>query len=264
MKRYLINSFVLTGCLLVLAGGAGCRTAGRQKPAAVQPPKPIPSQNVARAPGTTPPPAARRGWLASIFGGKKAAPAASPAGKQATATTTNKPPPVIENPNKAALIYRIQINDQAIINLTGISPEQRFDVIVDEHGFIKLPYIENIKAEGKTGSELETLIHDSYINQQIYKRITVNVALPNQLQTLYYYVQGELRGTGGRMPWVNGMTVMKAVAAAGGPSDFASSKIRITRGDKTFTLNINDVAKHPEKDKPLLPGDVIVVDKSWM
>ena len=206
----------------------------------------------------------RKGWIAKMFSRKTPPPALAASPEKKTVAATNQPPAVVENPNKAVLIYHIQINDQAIISLIGIPQEQRFDVIVDEHGYIKLPYIENIHAEGKTSSELETLIRDSYIKQQIYKRITVNVALPNQLQTYYYYVRGELRGAGGRMPWVSGMTIMQAVAAAGGPSDFASSKIQVTRGGKTFSLNINDVAKHPEKDQPLLPGDVIVLPRSWM
>ncbi|MCX6995869.1 MAG: polysaccharide biosynthesis/export family protein [Kiritimatiellaeota bacterium] len=199
----------------------------------------------------------RKGLLARIFSRKATSPPPVPEHKPAA---TNPPPAMIENPNKAALIYRIQINDQVIISFSGIPQEQRFEVSVDEHGYIKLPLIENIRAEGKTSSELETLIRDSYIQQKIYRRITVNVALPGQLQTFYYFVQGEVRGVGGRLPWVIGMTIMQGVAAAGGPNDFASSRIQVTRAGKTFTIS----TARPEKDQPLLPGDIIVVPRSFL
>jgi polysaccharide export outer membrane protein len=272
---------VLLGSLLL---GSGCRKfsgskAGAsssvtkpapvvaKKPAAPKPPPVVatkpPPVVVTQAAEVVPPPAAPRepGFWARHFGSKPAQPAAGTAAR----TPAPKAAPVTVNveTNKSYVPYRIQINDTLLIALRSIIPEQpNIELVVDENGEIKLPYINSIKAEGQTTSELETIIRDTYLTQKIYKRMTVNVIVPSQT-TPTFYIKGEVRSPG-RLPYVNGMTMLTAIAAAGGPSDFFTPNMEILRGGKKIKVNYYDLEKHPEQDPPIQAGDIIIVYKSWL
>jgi polysaccharide export outer membrane protein len=212
------------------------------------------------APATTAAPASKPGFFARLFGSKTAKPIV------VTEPAVPAPAPVADtanlNTNKTFTPYRIQVNDTLIISLRGITPEQpNLEQVVNEHGEIKLPYINALKAEGRTTSELEELIRSTYIEQKIYKRLTVNVIIPAQTQPTFY-VRGEVR-TPGRVPYVSGMTLLAGIAAAGGPTDFASPNMTLLRGGKKLKFNYVDLEKHPEQDQPIQAGDIILVDKSW-
>jgi polysaccharide export outer membrane protein len=212
------------------------------------------------APETTAAPASKPGFFARLFGSKTAKPIV------VTEPAVPAPAPVADtanlNTNKTFIPYRIQVNDTLIISLRGITPEQpNVEQVVNEHGEIKLPYINALKAEGRTTSELEELIRSTYIEQKIYKRLTVNIIIPAQTQPTFY-VRGEVR-TPGRVPFVSGMTLLAGIAAAGGPTDFASPNMTLLRGGKKLKFNYVDLEKHPEQDQPIQAGDIILVDKSW-
>lgn len=206
----------------------------------------------------------KSGFFAWLFGSKTAKTVPV---KPETAVTVPKFQPVLNadasaNTNKTFVPYRIQVNDTLIISLRGITPEQpNVEQVVDENGEIKLPYINALKAEGRTPSELESLIRETYIQQKIYKRLTVNIIVPAMTQPTFY-VKGEVRSPG-RLPYVNGMTLLTAIAASGGPTDFATPNMTLLRGGKKIKFNYYDLEKYPEKDQLIQAGDIIVVDKSW-
>ena len=166
--------------------------------------------------------------------------------------------------NKPFPTYHIQVNDTLMIFLRGITPEQpQLELMVDENGDVKLPYINTIKAEGSTASELEDAIRRSYLSHKIYKNITVNVIIPAQTTPApSFYIKGEVHSPG-RIPYVNGMTVLTAVAAAGGPNDYFSPSMVLLRGTQKIKINYYDLEKHPDQDIPIQAGDIIIVDKSW-
>ncbi|MCX7008564.1 MAG: polysaccharide biosynthesis/export family protein [Kiritimatiellaeota bacterium] len=215
-------------------------------------------------PGVQETPAAtvdKPGFFARLFGSKTDL-SASTASAQ-----TEKPKPVTVAPvhtdtNRTFIPYRIQVNDTLIVAMRGITPEQpNVELVVDEHGEIKLPYINNIKAEGRTTSELETLIRETYIQQKIYKRITVNIIVP-AMTSPTFYVKGEVHSPG-RLPYVNGMTLLTTIAAAGGPTDFATPNMELLRGGKKIKFNYYDLEKHPDQDQPIQAGDIVIVNKTW-
>lgn len=198
----------------------------------------------------------RSGFFSRLFSSKEA---------QATVTTNSMAQSAVSvsstDGSRTHIPYRIQVNDTLLVSLRSITPEQpNVELIVDENGEIKLPYINSIKAEGRTTSELETLIRDTYLSQKIFKRMTVNVIVPAMTQPTFY-VKGEVRSPG-RLPYVNGMTLLTAIAAAGGPTDFASSSMVLLRGGKKIKFNYYDLEKHPDQDQPIQAGDIVVVDKS--
>ena len=176
--------------------------------------------------------------------------------------SAESPSPIVSN--KPFAPYRIQVNDTLLIALRGITPEQpNLEMVVDEKGDIKLPYINTVKAEGATASELEDAIRQSYLTHKIYRNLTVNVILPSQVApSPTFYIKGEVRSPG-RIPFVNGMTVLTAIAAAGGPTDYFSPDMTLLRGTQKIKINYHDIEKHPDHDQPIQSGDIIIVEKSW-
>ncbi|TAN38675.1 MAG: hypothetical protein EPN23_02085 [Verrucomicrobia bacterium] len=165
--------------------------------------------------------------------------------------------------NKPFTPYRIQVNDSLMISLRGITPEQpNLEMVVDEKGDIKMPYINTVKAEGATASELEDAIRQSYLTHKIYRNLTVNIIIPAQATpSPTFYIKGEVRSPG-RVPFQNGMTVLTAIAAAGGPTDYFSPDMTLLRGTQKIKINYNDIEKHPDRDQPVQAGDIIIVEKS--
>jgi polysaccharide export outer membrane protein len=158
---------------------------------------------------------------------------------------------------KDVTAYRMKPSDQIIIHLRSIPEEQRIEDVIDENGNITLDFIGDVHAAGRTTTELEQAIQRAYLDQKIYRRITVNVVIPLQS----YYVRGEVRQPG-RYPLVSGVTIVKAIAAAGGYTEFANpKKVTIIREGQTFVRNVQELEETPEKDEEVEAGDVIVVPR---
>ena len=115
--------------------------------------------------------------------------------------------------------------DPIIITLRGIpgypGGQQNIEGILDENGSINLPFLNFIEAAGKTASELEREILTRYVSEGYYRTLGVNIIIPTQS----YFVRGEVRGPG-RFPLTGGVTILQALAAAGGYTEFANKKSR--------------------------------------
>ena len=158
-----------------------------------------------------------------------------------------------------AAAYRLRPGDSLVIAMRTPLQEQ-MESMVDEHGDIKLPFLGTVAAGGMTSSELENKIQKLYVDQKIYKFITVNVFVPLR----GYFVRGEVRQPG-RFQFISGLTLMSAIATAGGYTDFADrTDVVIVRGDKRIQVDCKELEKHPEKDIPLETGDTVIVSRSWL
>lgn len=155
--------------------------------------------------------------------------------------------------------YRFQVGDPIVIHLRGIYPkDEAVEDIVDEDGNVTIPLIGDIQAAGKSTSQLEADVTRMYVDGGYYRAITVNVLMPSRT----YFIRGEIRNPG-RFAIVSGVTIMQAIAAAGGYTEFASQRsIKLIRGGTTTTINMKSIEKNPEKDIRLESGDVIVVERS--
>ncbi len=182
--------------------------------------------------------------------------AQSAAVSQAAISAVSKPEP------SPTGVYRLKVGDPVVVYLRGIpgvpGGEQQIENVVGENGSIQLPYINNVNVLNMTATEAQDLIRQAYLDQQIYKHLTVNVVIPARS----YYIRGEVRQPG-RYPLVGAITVLQAIAAAGGYTEFASYSVEIVRGERRISLNMRQVEKRPELDQPLEPGDIIVVNRSF-
>jgi protein involved in polysaccharide export with SLBB domain len=134
----------------------------------------------------------------------------------------------------------------------------RLREIVDERGYVTLPYIDDVLAAGRTSSELEREIQRIYIERQIYRAVYRQRG--QSLQS--FFVQGEVRQPQ-RYPLVSGTTVLQAIAAAGGYTEYAEPrKVSLTRGRDVKVINMRDVERNPQQDLSVESGDVIRVPRS--
>ncbi len=155
--------------------------------------------------------------------------------------------------------YRLKVGDQLVVKLMGIRQQQNIESRVDDQGNITLPYIDQVRAEGLSASELARSIRETYINRRIYNDININVLVPSQE---FYYIRGEIRQPG-RYPLGSGITLVQAIAAAGGFTEYASPRrTRIIRGDEVQQHNVSDYERNPDRDINIVAEDVIIVRRS--
>ena len=149
--------------------------------------------------------------------------------------------------------YRLAAGDRVKITVFGhedLSGE--FDV--DAAGQISMPLIDEIPAAGQTPRGLEDAIVQE-LQPDYLKNPNVSVEV---LSYRPVYILGEV-STPGSYPFVNGMTVVNAVAVAGGFTYRArKGRIKIVRDNSEGSVEI------PARlDTPLLPGDVIDVPERF-
>lgn len=130
-------------------------------------------------------------------------------------------------------------------------------VQIREDGSIILHLNQRFQAAGKTASALEADIRDRYVGQ-FYQRMTPAVTVADRVFTVF----GEVRAPG-RYPYYGEVTVLRAIAAAGGFTDFASQKkVEILRADgEPVTVNCVE-ARERGRDVPIYPGDAVFVPLS--
>jgi polysaccharide export outer membrane protein len=154
--------------------------------------------------------------------------------------------------------YRLKFDDTVMITFLGISEfRNTIEERVDDEGEISLPYVNSIKAEGKTSAALEDDIVKAYVDGGIYKSLGVKVVIPNQN---FYYIRGEVKHPGS-FSWRTGITLAQAIAQASGYTEYAtrSRKVSLTRGGEVREYKMKDIAKRPELDVVLRPNDQIRV-----
>lgn len=135
---------------------------------------------------------------------------------------------------------------------------------ISSDGFISIPVVGELKAEGLTSRELSAeltqRLKECCINNPEGE---VDVQLGRNNSKRYFVYGAVLRG--GEFPLDrDDMTVMDILSNVGGFKDFAKKKkIRILQGSKTFLFNYMDVSKgkHMEQNIVIQNGDRIFVDE---
>ena len=151
------------------------------------------------------------------------------------------------------------------LRLGGVPPEEVQQVsgqyTIDGDGYVNLPHIGKIRADQATQSELQRSIESAYRSQQIYTNPSVTLTIPNTAR--FVNTGGEVKAPQ-RVPFTADLTLLGAISASGGFSEFADQKkVRLLRDGKVTIVNVRDVRKDPEKDIRLKPGDRVEVPQSF-
>lgn len=121
---------------------------------------------------------------------------------------------------------------------------------VDQSGYIAFPLVGAVAARGYTAQQIEGQIADK-LRQGYLRDPDVTVEIDRYRPV---FVMGEV-GAAGQYSYVPGMTVQKAIAAAGGFSARANQE----NVDVTRDINGKVMTGRVLTSDPLMPGDTIYV-----
>ena len=178
------------------------------------------------------------------------APPASDAAKAATPDAGKAP----------AGSYVIGASDMIAVTVFK-EPTLSSTLLVRPDGMISMPLLGDVKASGKTPLELSDEIATKL--KKYVQDPNVTVVL-NQNNSKIVYLMGEV-GKTGPMSMTPGMTLLEAIASAGGLTDFANAKkVYILRNEagtqQKIPVNYKEVLKGKTTlNVTLKPGDTIVV-----
>lgn len=132
---------------------------------------------------------------------------------------------------------------------------------VDGEGYINMPYIGKVMAARTTQSQLQSSIESAYRSQGIFTNPSITLTVPDTAR--FVNTGGEVKMPQ-RVPFTADLTVLGAISASGGFTDFADQgKVRLLRDGKARIVNIKEIRKDPSKDIKLRPGDKIEVPQSF-
>lgn len=227
---------------------AAAKPAPSARPVAKPAPAPKPEPAPAPAPAPEPPPAPAAPAPVQIV--------APPAAESASPAPAETPGEELAFDGVA---YSLKPGDVVQITLRGIPNAEAIEAIIDENGMVNLPFINEVLAAGRTSSELARHIRQTYLDEGIYRNISVGVVVP----TRYYFVQGEIRSPG-RYQIMSATRVSQAIAGAGGYTEFASGRVVVKRGGKIVKniRNARRLERTPGDDILLEPDDIIEVQRS--
>ncbi|MDQ6860745.1 MAG: polysaccharide export protein [Verrucomicrobiota bacterium] len=159
----------------------------------------------------------------------------------------------------------LRVGDPFELKISGVPADEQAQVnntyTIDASGAINLPYINKVKADGLTPSQLASSIEGAYRANKIYSNPTITIIM--QPQARFVNVGGAVR-TPSRVNFTEDLTLLAAINAAGGFNDFADQrKVRVLRGNNVRVFDVRESRRDPSKDIKLQPGDRVEVPQSF-
>ena len=145
--------------------------------------------------------------------------------------------------------YRLDAGDR--VRITVFEQEGLTNTYsVDQSGYIAFPLVGQVPARGRTVTELEAAIAQE-LRAGYIRDPDVSVEIDRYRPI---FVMGEV-GAAGQYSYVPGMTVQKAIAAAGG----FSARANQANVDITRQVNGEVITGRVVTSDPLMPGDTLYV-----
>lgn len=164
-----------------------------------------------------------------------------------------------------ASAYKIGKSDQLLIDVWR-NPELTRSITVRPDGFITMPLIGDILAEGRKPEELAVIISDGLKTIIKNPEVTVTVSNPASIEYINRVrIMGEVNQPTS-LQFVPGLTVMDLVLAAGGVSPFGAEKraqlSRLTaNGYVDYQVDLKAILEQGDTETNYLlqPTDIITV-----
>lgn len=174
--------------------------------------------------------------------------------------------PKIDPQAQAVGTYRIGVDDQLQVTVWQ-NPDLSVSVPVRPDGKITVPLIGDVMAGGKTPEEVAAEIKDKL---QSYVRDPQVAVILTALRSHEYLSRVRVTGavrTPVSLPYRQGMTVLDAVLAAGGTTEFAApDRTELFREGKDgvttpYAIRLDKVLQQGDlaTNYPVQPGDVVTV-----
>jgi polysaccharide biosynthesis/export protein len=166
---------------------------------------------------------------------------------------------------QAVSTYHIGVDDQLQITVWH-NPDLSVSVPVRPDGKITVPLIGDVVAGGKTPEEVAAEVKDKL---QAFVRDPQVAVILTELRSHEYLSRVRVTGavrTPVSLPYRQGMTVLDAVLAAGGTTEFAApdhTELYRKDGDstKSYAVQLGNILQQGEltTNYPVQPGDVITI-----
>jgi polysaccharide export outer membrane protein len=182
-----------------------------------------------------------------------------------TTGSTNAPPPI--NPEAQAVsVYHIGVDDILQVSVWH-NPDLDVKVPVRPDGMISVPLIGDVEAGGKTPEEVSAEIAAKL---KVFVRDPQVAVILTELRSHEYLSRVRVTGAVRQpisVPYRQGMTVLDAVLAAGGTTEFAApDRTELYRkgadgATKAYAVRLDSILQQGElkTNFPVQPGDVITV-----
>ncbi len=177
---------------------------------------------------------------------------------------TELPAPTGVRDDPGADSYRIGTLDRLVIDVYGFESITNRRMQVDASGNISVPIAGTIQVVGLSTQEAERRIYDALRRRYVRNpQVSVNV---EESLSRFVTVDGEVAQPG-NYPVVNNMTLMRAVAAARGATEFARlNQVVVFRnvGDQRMVAlyDLAQIRRGGYADPRIYPQDLIIVGNS--
>lgn len=177
-------------------------------------------------------------------------------------------PPAAGGGADSAYEYVIGEGDTLNIFVWGY-PDLSVSVPVRPDGRITTRLVEDLRASGRTPTQLAREIEARYVEYVNKPVVTISVDefVGSASQRVKVIGAGNEPRT---VPYENGMSLLDLVIEVGGLGEFASGNravlVRDEGGERrNFSLRLGDLVKKGDMsaDIPLRPGDVVIIPESW-
>lgn len=157
--------------------------------------------------------------------------------------------------------YEIAPMDTLTVNVFGV-PDLSHDYLVDLRGNISLPLVGDVLAVGKTPDQLKDFLK-AKLGEKYFQNPDVTVGIKSSAGR-NVTVDGAV-GHAGAFPVAGSMTLMQAIALAGGTSEDANAhRVAIFRTiahqRQAAAFDLVSIRRGEMADPPVYAGDVVVVD----
>lgn len=158
---------------------------------------------------------------------------------------------------------KIAGEDSLIITVVGEASEARA-YPVSPGGYIQFPYLDMVRVEGLTPTEVKNLIEQRLAEEGYF--IQPQVLVTAAYQERFVHVLGAV-GRPGLVPLTGEkkLDILDVISFAGGTTRLAKNKVEYTHNGQTQVLSLDDLKRaEPDKRIYVQPGDVIEVKESWL
>lgn len=174
------------------------------------------------------------------------------------------PPPQISDLAALDRPYRVGPFDKLSMDVFGIEELKDREFQVDASGRISFPLVGTVEASGKTPGEIENAIEERLRGKFIRNpQVTVNL---KETVSQVVTVSGEVKKPG-LFPVIGRMTLVRAIAAAEGTTEFAKKKevvvFRTVEGRNYAALyDLRAIERGNYADPEIYANDVVTVGDS--
>jgi polysaccharide export outer membrane protein len=153
--------------------------------------------------------------------------------------------------------YRVGAGDVVQVEVRG-QPDLSRAAVVRPDGKLTLVLLDDVYVSGMTPAEIDEKLTRLYNEYIVGADVTVSMV---GLNSKYIYVIGQV-GREGPMPYTGEMTILQAIARAGGVNFRAEPKaIQVARNGKVWKVNYDDIVIKAQRGQNmyLQPDDIVFV-----